>query len=87
MLLINVKRVKFATANSYNYFSRHISCKTVNFCNFSYIIFSFFERSRPLFEVWWAPFGPRATGWEPLLYSFSLFFGSHTLRTSDWCAL
>ena len=69
MLLANVKTVNFTitTTCSNNYFSRTISCKTVNFCNF-YICFSFnsLKGRGPLFEAWQATFGPKATGWQPL---------------------
>jgi len=43
MLLINVKIITFKIANSYNYFSRHISCKTQFLQFFIYIFFILWE--------------------------------------------
>jgi len=36
----------------------------------------------PLFEAWRATFGPRATGWEPLIYTYVYMW---SLSLHVWC--
>jgi len=70
MLFITVKIMLFTIENNYNYFSRPIYCKPFYFAIFRiYFSINSMKDQGPLYEGWWANFGPQATGWEPLIYS------------------
>src|SRR6218665_183059 len=71
MLSITVKIMLFTIENNYNYFSRPISCKPLNFAIFRiYFSLNSMRGQGPLYEACWTNFGPRATGWQTLLYAF-----------------
>ena len=49
---------------------KKLKVKKTRWFNF---FFNFVECRGPHFEAWRATFGPRATGWEPLLYALHIF--------------
>jgi len=48
-----------------------------------YFNFYFLRGRGPLFEAWRVTFGPRATGWEPLPYTYWTPLHLHTLTHYD----
>jgi len=61
MLLI---KAIFTIANTY------ISVYSVKLSYFHTYLFNSSRVRGPLYEVWRATFGPRATGWETLVYTY-----------------